>query len=142
MDLVLLKNSNLKRAQFEQLSDVRIVERFFWRRRSISTRAPSKIDRDCLFFCPDFSGDELQRDEDQAASSSGRANHYAVVPVPGVNPCLCLLHSSSGISTTDDFGFHFWNSATIFRAKLLTDGCIEPRLYERTGLNKGNQSSA
>jgi hypothetical protein len=26
--------------------------------------------------------------------------------------------------------------------KLLTDGCIEPRLYERTGLNKGNQSSA
>jgi hypothetical protein len=41
-----------------------------------------------LFFCSDFSGYELQGDQDQAASSSGRANHCAAVPVPGVNPCL------------------------------------------------------
>jgi hypothetical protein len=47
-----------------------------------------RLPRYGLFFCSDFSGYELQRDEDQAASSSGRANHYAAVPVPGVNPCL------------------------------------------------------
>jgi hypothetical protein len=70
-----------------------------------------------LFFCSDFSGDELQGGEDQAASSSGRANDYAAVHVPGVNPCLCLALSGSGLSTTDDFGLHFWNSAIIFRAK-------------------------
>jgi hypothetical protein len=75
------------------------------------------MDRDCLFFSPDFSGDELQGDEDQAASSSSRANNYPAVPVPGVNCCLCLPLSGSGLSTTDNFGLHFWNSAIIFRAK-------------------------
>jgi hypothetical protein len=73
--------------------------------------------RHCLFFCSDFSGYELQGDEDQAASPSGRANHYAVVPAPGVNPFLCLLHSGSELSTTDDFVLHFWNSAIIFSTK-------------------------
>lgn len=71
----------------------------------------------CLFFCSDFSGDELQGGEDQAASSSGRANDYAVVYAPGVNPRLYLPLSGSWLSTTDDFGLHFWNSAIIFRAK-------------------------
>jgi hypothetical protein len=41
-----------------------------------------------LFLCSDFSGYELQGDEDQVASSSGRANHCATVLVPRVNPCL------------------------------------------------------
>jgi hypothetical protein len=62
-----------------------------------------------------------------------------VVPVPGVNPCLCLLHSGSGISTTDDFGLHFWNSGRSYlERKLLTDGCIEPRLYGTDRLEQGN----
>jgi hypothetical protein len=73
--------------------------------------------RYCLFFCSDFSGYELQGGEDQAASSSSRANDYAAVHLPGVNPCLCLALSGSGLSTTDDFGLHFWTSAIIFRAK-------------------------
>jgi len=38
----------------------------------------SERNRDCLFFCSDFSGDEFQRDEDQAASSSGRAHSLGV----------------------------------------------------------------
>jgi hypothetical protein len=59
-----------------------------------------------LIFCSDFSGDELKSGEDQAASSSGPANDYAAVPVPGV-PYLCLTLSHNGISTTDDFGLHF-----------------------------------
>jgi hypothetical protein len=80
--------------------------------------------RDCLFFCSDFSGDELQRDEDQAASSSGRANDYAAIAVPEVNPCLCLPLSGSGLSTADNFGVHFWNSAIMFGAKPSTNGWI------------------
>ena len=59
-----------------------------------------------LFFCSDFSGDELKSGEDQAASSSGPANDYAAVLVLGV-PCLCFTLSHSGTSTTDDFGLHF-----------------------------------
>jgi hypothetical protein len=59
-----------------------------------------------LFLWLDFSGDELQGDENQAASSSGPANDYAAVPVTGV-PCLCLTLSHNGASTADDFGLHF-----------------------------------
>ena len=59
-----------------------------------------------LFLCSDFSGDELQGDENQAASSSGSANDYAAVPVTEV-PCLCLTLSHNGASTADDFGLHF-----------------------------------
>ena len=80
-----------------------------------------------LIFCSDFSGDELKGDENQAASSSGRANDYAAVPVPGI-PCLCLTLSHHGTSPTDDFGLHFWKSEADLE-RHLTDGCIEPGLY-------------
>jgi hypothetical protein len=55
----------------------------------------------------EFSGDESKGSEDQTISSSGRANDYAAVPVPGVNASLCLKISNSGLSTTDDFILHF-----------------------------------
>ena len=80
---------------------------------TIEKRAP----RYCLLIYSDFSGDELQGGEDQATSSSGRANDYAAVHVPGVNPCLCLALTGSGLSATDNFGLHFWDSAIIYRAK-------------------------
>ena len=90
-----------------------------------------------LFFCPDFSGDELKRDVNQAASSSGPANDYAAVPVPGV-PCLCLTLSHNGTSTTDDFGLHFWNSEADLERKHLTMVVLNPDYTERTRLEQGN----
>jgi hypothetical protein len=60
-----------------------------------------------LFFCSDFSGDELKRDDNQAARSSGRVKDYAAVSVPGIDSRLCLTRSHNGTSTTDDFGLHF-----------------------------------
>jgi hypothetical protein len=82
----------------------------------------SETPRYCLLFYADFPGDELQGDEDQAVSSSGWANDYAAVHVPGVNPCLCLALSGSELSATDNFGLHFWDSAIIFRAKASNRG--------------------
>lgn len=55
----------------------------------------------------EFLGDESKGNEDQTASSLGRANDYAAVPVPGVKPSLCLTVSNGGLSTTDDFSLHF-----------------------------------
>jgi hypothetical protein len=60
-----------------------------------------------LFFCSDFSGDELKGDENQAAGSSGRVKDYVAVSVPGIKSRLCLTLSHNGTSTTDDFGLHF-----------------------------------
>jgi hypothetical protein len=60
-----------------------------------------------VYFFAQISGCELKGDEDQAASTSGRANDYPALPVPGVNPCLCLPLSDNGLSTTDDFGLRF-----------------------------------
>jgi hypothetical protein len=73
----------------------------------------SEAPRYIYSFTPIFSGDELQGDEDQAVSSSGWANDYAAVHVPGVNPSLCLALSGRGLSATDNFGLHFWDSAII-----------------------------
>src|SRR5258707_380495 len=42
-----------------------------------------------LFFCSDFSGDELKGGENQATCSSGRVKDYAAVSVPGIKSRLC-----------------------------------------------------
>jgi hypothetical protein len=66
----------------------------------------------------EFLGDEAKGSEDQTPLSSGRSNHYAAVPVPGVNPSLCLIISNSGLPTTDDFILHALTSALTKQRKL------------------------
>jgi hypothetical protein len=71
-----------------------------------------------LLLLLEFLGDEAKGSEDQTPLSSGRSNHYAAVPVPGVNPSLCLIISNSGLPTTDDFILHALTSALTKQRKL------------------------
>src|SRR6266481_6659928 len=80
----------------------------------------------CLSFCSDLSGYDLQSGQDQAVSSSGRANDHAESPAPGVSPCRCFPPSGSRLSTTDDSSLHFWNSAITVGAKTSNTSCIDP----------------
>lgn len=89
----------------------------------------------------EFSGDEAKGSEDQTALSSGRANNYAAVPVPGVNPSLCLIISKRGLSTTDDFGLHVLTSALAKPRTPLSDGLCRTGIVGRTS-DKDNQESA
>ena len=89
----------------------------------------------------EFSGDEAKGSEDQTALSSGRANDYAAVPVPGVNPSLCLIISKRGLSTTDDFGLHVLTSTLAKPRTPLSDGLCRTGSVRRTS-DKDNQESA